>query len=291
MTYGLHKIERKITVGPEITFDCPHCGNPSVAASTEGIVERWLSFHLIPLFCVRYTNLTCCFCGTRFRLDHRLEIVAAMRPEELSRRIRTRVPTFAKWLVGIGLGISLLVAFAAAESGVFGSEMLASTAFAGVSFIGFVLCGIGLATAARKASAWKFAAAFGLAPFAISLAFMLGNRVTGKSNRPSDSFPSHPQPAGVDSSRPDIPGPLGFTPPSRPERAGPSTGQSGATAFSVGDKVEGNWSGRWRPAVVTELHGHLLVLRFEDSEKPPRITLPASMVRPLAAATRPPQGH
>jgi len=265
MPYGLHKIERTTTAGPETSFDCPACGNRSVSASTEGVVERWLSFHIFPLFRVRYTDLTCGVCGARFRLDDRLEKVAAMPPEELSRRLRTRVPIFAKYLVVIGLGIPLLVASAAAASGVFGSELLASSAFAVVAGVGFILCGVGLAASARKASAWKLAAALGMVPLIVSLLFLLTKSVTGKVDHPSGSFRPRPQPGAVQAPRPEL-----NRPPMQP---------SGATTFSVGEKVEGKWAGRWRPAVVTESRGQILGLRFEDSETPSTMNLPASLVR------------
>lgn len=254
-----------------MTFDCPACGAQSVSASTRGVMEQFLSFHLIPLFRVRYTDITCAGCGQAFRLDQRLEAVMAMTPEEISRRIRARVPKFAKYLIGIGLAVPLLVACAAASAGVLGSELLASLVFAGVSFICFALCGTGLAITAREPSRWRSAAVVGVAPFLVSILFMLCRGPTewsARSSGPGRRGPVRPEP------------PPGFVMPPRPEMGRPSMPNAGGTAFAVGDKVEAQWAGRWRPAVVTELRGPMVSLRFEDSEMPRELPLPARLVRP-----------
>jgi len=270
MFTGIHRIEYIHTLGPGVTFDCSACGAQSVSASTQGTVERFLSFRLIPLFRVRYTDITCGRCGQLFRVEKPLEAVVAMPPDEISRRIRTKVPTFAKYLIVIGLAVPLLVAGAAATAGVFGSEALASLVFAGVSFIGFVLCGTGLAVAARKPTRWRFVGAIGLAPFLISILFMLVRGPTELSRQSAGPVRTGPV-------RPESHS--GFITPSRPEMGRPSMRNNGGTTFSVGDKVEANWANRWRPAVVAQLHGPMVSLRFEDSEVPRELTLPATQVR------------
>lgn len=183
------------TEGPQVVFDCPRCKAQGVSAKTQETEEKGLAYNLVPVFKSRYTDLTCNGCGKSFRLDQPLDAVAALAPEEISKRVRKRIPVFIKFSIGIGIALPLIVllAFGGAGTGAPFTAIIGTTVFSLVSLLGFIFSAIGLAATIGKRSWWRLASFIGLAPFLVSITVMLVTHAVGKPDRSPTRVPPGPR--------------------------------------------------------------------------------------------------
>ena len=183
------------TEGPQVVFDCPRCKAQGVSANTQETEEKGLAYNLVPVFKSRYTDLTCNGCGKSFRLDQPLDAVAALAPEEISRRVRERIPVFIKFSIGIGIALPLIVllAFGGAGTGAPFTAIIGTMGFSLVSLLGFIFSAIGLAATIGKRSWWRLASIIGLAPFLVSITVMLVTHAVGKPDRSPTRVPPGPR--------------------------------------------------------------------------------------------------
>ncbi len=105
---------------------------------------------------------------------------------------------------------------------------------------------------------------------------------------PANRFPVQPQPEARSRFPVPNPGSWPTAPPphmgpqgprgSRPPFARPGEPGTGGI-FSLGDRVEALWAGRWRPGTVTDLRGLTVFVRFDDSAMPPQMWTLTNQVR------------
>jgi hypothetical protein len=163
---SLHKQEFTYTEGPQVVFDCPGCQAQGVAGNTQGTRERFMSFGLIPLFCVHYTDVACTRCGRSFRLSQKVETVAALAPEAIARGIRSgQIPFFIKFSIVTGVLLGVL------------------------PVVGLIFAAMGVVFTAKKPSRWRTAAFVGLGLSLIATGVMVTMLLKASSQNSGDYWP------------------------------------------------------------------------------------------------------
>jgi hypothetical protein len=126
------------TPGPGVKIDCPACGRIDVPAATIETHQKNSLFWIIPLFNSRFASVSCSACGKTFRPALKIDQLATIGREELSRQLAVTVPFLAKFLVVLGIALAV------------------------VPIIGLILALIGAAFTMSSPTRWRTAAIAGV---------------------------------------------------------------------------------------------------------------------------------
>lgn len=89
--------------GPSITFDCPHCGKAATTATTADRTESVSLFHIVPLFSLRNTFVTCGACKRQLLATLPASDPARLAPSQVARYVAGRVSFVTKCVVVLSL--------------------------------------------------------------------------------------------------------------------------------------------------------------------------------------------
>lgn len=97
--------------GPDVDFECPHCGMGNIAAVSFEETRTLMLLFVVPAFSVRYTFVVCSPCGVHTRAKMPLEKLATVPPNALSALIADRTPKLGSWLAMVALFLSWVPMF------------------------------------------------------------------------------------------------------------------------------------------------------------------------------------
>jgi len=251
---SLHKQEFTYTEGPPVVFDCPGCLAQGVAGNTQGTRERFMSFGLIPLFRVHYTDVACPRCRRSFRLPQKVETVAALAPEAIARGIRSgQIPFFIKFSIVTGVVLGVL------------------------PVVGLIFAAVGVVFTARKSSHWRTAGFVGLGLSLIATGVLVTMLLRSSAQNSNPHWPGSRRsvPTHTPAPRPVPPGPPQVASPQPPGR-----GNAVANPYQPGQRIAAQWAGQWLPGTVVEnLTPFTCRVQLEDLRFRQPILLSTNMLR------------